>query len=139
MNAKYNEQKHQELLAVGRKLEKGVAHRLEEPFVDAILATLQFFNADQAEMQQFIFDLKVAKYKVWDFLGMNYDSHYMQEKPVYVGIEKLVDLYIAQNNLGGFGWFLRGHDLQVEDPHRCEDCVQSYLDWKKQMEVANVG
>jgi hypothetical protein len=130
MNAKYNEQKHQELLAVGRKLEKGIAHKLDEPFVDSLLGTLEFFNASDAEMKQFIFDLKVAKYKIWDFLGMNYDSHYMQEQPVFVGIEKLVDLYIKMEDVGGFAWFLRGHDLQIEEPKKCDHCIESYNDYK---------
>ena len=125
----YNEQKHEQLIEVGRKLEKGVTHKLEPPFVDSILGTLEFFGADQAELQQFSFDLKVAKYKVWDFLGMNYDSEYMQSKPVFQGLDKLVDLYIKTEHVGGFAWFLRGHDLEIEEPHKCDDCIKSYEDW----------
>jgi hypothetical protein len=130
MNNKYNEEKHDQLLEVGRKIEKGITHPLEDPFVDSILGTLQFFGANPAEMQQFTFDLKAAKYKIWDFLGMNYDSKYMQSKPVFVGLDKLVDLYIKMKDVGGFAWFLRGHDLDIEEPKKCADCIKSYKDWK---------
>ena len=128
----YNEKKHEQLIALGRKLEKGVTHKLDDPFVESILGTLQFFNASSPEMGQFAFDLKVAKYKIWDFLGMNYDSEYLQKQPVFVGLEHLVDLYIKMENLGGFAWFLRGHDLQCEKPKKCEDCIKSYSDWKNE-------
>jgi hypothetical protein len=129
MNHKYNEEKHHQLIAVGRKIEKGSAHKLAPPFVDSILGTLEFFGASSAEMQQFSIDLKLAKFKIWDFLGMNYDSKYMQSKPVFVGLDKLVDLYIKMENVGGFAWFLRGHDLQIEEPKKCEHCIESFNDY----------
>ena len=129
MNHKYNEEKHHQLLAVGRKIEKGVTHKLDPPVVDSILGTLDFFGASQAELQQFNFDLKAAKYKIWDFLGMNYDSEYMQSKPVFVGLDKLVDLYIKMEHVGGFAWFLRGHDLEIEEPEKCDDCIKSFEDY----------
>jgi len=132
MSAKYNEKKHDQLIKVGRKIEKGVIHKLEPAFVDSILGTLDFFGASQGELQQFAFDLKAAKYKIWDFLGMNYDSKYMQSQPVFVGLDKLVDLYIKMENVGGFAWFLRGHDLQIEEPKKCADCIKSYEDWKNE-------
>ncbi len=129
MEIKYDSEKHEKLLEIGRKLEKKVTHQLEPPMIDSILGTLDFFGAESAEMQQFTFDLKAAKYKIWDFLGMNYDSEYMQSKPVFVGLDKLVDLYIKMEDVGGFAWFLRGHDLEVEKPKKCKDCIKSYLDW----------
>ncbi len=132
MSAKYDDKKHGRLLEVGRKIEKGVTHKLEPPFIDSILGTLEFFGASDAEMKQFIFDLKVAKYKIWDFLGMSYDSEYIQSKPVFIGFDKLVDLYTKMKDVGGFAWFLRGHDLDIEEPKKCADCIKSYQDWKKE-------
>jgi hypothetical protein len=125
----YNKEKHEQLIAVGRKIEKGIAHKLEPPFVDSILGTLDFFGASSQEMQQFNIDLKLAKFKIWDFLGMNYDSKYIQSKPVFVGFDKLVDLYIKMEHVGGFAWFLRGHDLEIEEPEKCEDCIKSFEDY----------
>jgi len=132
MSAKYNEEKHGRLLEVGRKIEKGVTHKLEPPFIDTILGTLEFFGADDKDIGQAVFDLKAAKYKIWDWLGFSYDSKYNQDKPIFVGLDKLVDLYIKMENVGGFAWFLRGHDLQVEEPHKCKDCIKSYEDWKNE-------
>jgi len=128
----YNKAKHLKLIEVGKKLEKKTTHQLEQPFVESILQTLQFFGADQAANHQFVIDLRIAKYKIWDFLGMNYDSEYMQSKPVFQGLDKLVDLYIRMENVGGWAWFLRGHDLEVEEPKKCEDCIKSYDEWHNQ-------
>jgi len=128
----YNYKKHQKLIEVGSQIEQGTTHKLEPPFIDSILGTLDFFGASDIERNQFISDLKFAKFKIWDFLGMNYDSEYMQSKPVYSGLDKLVDLYIRMENVGGFAWFLRGHDLEIEEPKKCEDCIKSYSEWHNQ-------
>jgi len=128
----YIKAKHMALLEAGKRLEKKQTHQLEPPFVESILGTLEFFGADGKDMNQFKIDLIAAKYKIWDFLGMNYDSEYMQSKPVFQGLDKLVDLYIRMEDVGGFAWFLRGHDLQIEEPKKCEDCIKSYDDWHNQ-------
>ncbi len=128
----YNEKKHEKMLAIGRKLEKKQTHQLEQPFVETIMQTLEFFGADGRDLGQIKIDLCLAKYKIWDAMGMWYSSEYFQSKPIYRGIDKLVDVYIKQNHVGGFAWFLRGHDLECEEPHRCEDCIKSYDDWHNQ-------
>jgi len=125
----YNEKKHEKLLEVGRKLEKKQTHQLEMPFVESIMGTLEFFGADSADLGQIKMDLCFAKFKLWDAMGMWYSSAYFQSKPIYVGIDKLVDLYIRMNHVGGFGWFLRGHDLDIEEPKHCDDCIKSYEEW----------
>jgi len=122
----YNAAKHKKLIVLGKSLEKGVTHKLPESFIHSIIGTLDFFGASAGELQQAIFDLTVAKYKIFDVLGMMYSSEYYQAKPIYAAIEKLVDLYIAQAHVGGFAWFLRGHDLDIEEPHHCDDCIKSY-------------
>jgi len=129
---KYSITKHEELLRIGSSLERGTTHKLSEPFIDSILGTLDFFGASTEELQQAIIDLKFAKFKIFDFLGMMYSSKYYQAKPIYTAIEKLVDLYIAQSHVGGFAWFLRGHDLEIEEPHTCKDCIKSYDEYTNQ-------
>ena len=129
MNNKYNEEKHHQLLEVGRKIEKGVTHPLEAPFIDSILGTLDFFGLEGADLKQAAWDLKVAKYKIWDWLGFSYDSKYLQDRPGFDGFVKLVDLYIKMKDVGGFAWFLRGHDLEIEEPKKCADCIKSYKEW----------
>ncbi len=132
MTIEYNSAKHLKLIEIGRTLEKSQTHELEPPFIESILGTLEFFGAGAPELAQFKSDLGFARFKIWDFLGMNYDSEYMQSKPVFVGLDKLVDLYIRMENVGGFAWFLRGHDLQIEEPKKCEDCIKSYEEWHDQ-------
>ena len=53
---------------------------------------------------------------------------------VQLVIYNMAKLYIAQKNLGGFAWWLRGHDLDVETPARCQDCIESYKNWKEEIQ-----
>lgn len=125
---------HTELLKVGKTLEKGETHELEPDFIETLLQTLQFFGATKGQLGMVVFDLTEAKYKIWDWLGMCYtgrleqDDNYF-ESEVFKAIEKFVKLYIMQKHVGGFAWWLRGHDLQVQEPFRCEDCIKSYDNW----------
>jgi len=132
---------HSELLEKGKKLEKGTTHKLEPPFIETIIKTLEYFGADSGQLGQVAFDLLRAKYKIFDWLGMCYTgrlerddeffSSYYETK-VFKTIEKMVKLYLLQNHVGGFAWWLRGHDLDVEEPTRCEDCIESYDSWHNQ-------
>lgn len=132
--ADYNTKLHQELLTVGKKLERGTTHKLEPPFIETLLATLDYFQANQTQLSQAHWDLNVAKYKIFDWLGMCYTGRLDAEKgsQVFDCIENMVKLYVLQNHIGGFAWFLRGHDLDIEKVKRCEDCIKSYEDWKKE-------
>lgn len=134
MTENYDIELHTKLLQVGRKLEKGTIHKLEAPFIETLLATLDYFQADKRQLGQVHFDLTVAKYKIFDWLGMCYTGRLDANKgsPVFDCIEKMVKLYVLQNHVGGFAWFLRGHDLDIEDVKYCKDCIKSYEDWKKE-------
>jgi len=135
MTPNYDQKLHSALLEVGRKVEKSQTHSLESPFINAVLGTLEYFGASNEQLTLVKFDLCVAKYKIYDWLGMAYTGRYQIEKDplasqtFFETIEKLVKLYVLMKNVGGFGWFLRGHDLDVEEPARCEDCIKSYNEW----------
>lgn len=132
----YNKELHSQLIDVGKKLERGSTHRLEEPFIETLLATLEYYGASQNQLRQVHFDLVKARYKIFDALGMWYTGRL--EDPnntvsqVQDCLEKMVRLYILQSDVGGFAWFLRGHDLDIEEPVRCEDCIKSYHDWRNE-------
>lgn len=129
LKEKYNEQLHEEMCEVGRKLEKKTTHQLPKPFLNAILGTMEYYGADSKQLAQAKFDLFAAKYKIWDALGMWYTGRLEAKGELLKCLENFCKLYIAQNHVGGFAWFLRGHDLDIESPKRCEDCIQSYKDW----------
>ena len=119
-----------EMMKVGRQTEKGQIHKMPTPMINAIVQTLQFFGLDDNNAKQAYWDLKAAKYKIYDWLGMGYTGRILDSQPELLEpVEKLVKLYILQKDVGGFCWFLRGHDLQVEEPHRCNDCIDSYKNW----------
>jgi hypothetical protein len=81
--------------------------------------------------------LKVAKYRIFDWLGMAYTGRLDAKKgsELFSGIEKMVKLYVLQKNVGGFCWFLRGHDLDVsyKPVFRCPDCIKSYKYWMEEI------
>ena len=131
---KYDEGLHAELLEVGTKIEKKMTHQLPKPFVGTILGTLEFFGASSAQLAQAKMDLTFAKFKIWDMLGIWYTGGLVHAKgEVFDCIEKMVKLYILQKHVGGWAWWLRGHDLQIEEPSECQDCKDSYDSWLKEI------
>ena len=55
------------LKTAGAKEARGVANTLSDDDINTIIATIDFFGGDY---RQDIFDLKVARYRVFDWLGM---------------------------------------------------------------------
>jgi len=133
--AQYDRHLHNQLLKIGKEIELnrlGI-NEMPTPMINAIVETLKYFGLSDLFAKQAYWELKSAKYRIWDWLGMAYTGRLEVEhnSQVFRCIEKMVKLYIAQKDVGGFCWFLRGHDLEVEEPHRCEDCIRSYRSWIK--------
>jgi len=137
----YDKKLHSKLLVCGRSIEKSTCHKLEKPFVETILGTLSYYGCTKNQLGLVAFDLSTAKYKIWDWLGMAYTGRIddpndeIASKQAHTTIEKLIKLYIYQKHVGGFAWWLRGHDLDVEEPSRCVDCIKSYDHWHNQTEA----
>lgn len=126
----YNHQLHEQLVTVGRKIEKGMTHELPDEMVECVLGTLYYYGAKSDLLSLVSFDLLRAKYKIWDWLGMCLTGRTDErtDSSVYKCIEKMAKLYVDMENVGGWAWFLNGHDLDVEEPHKCNDCIESYKD-----------
>ena len=133
-----------ELIKVGKEIERGVllpdgtldpVNEMPYPMISVIVETLQFFGLDEAHSKMAYWDLLTAKYRIWDWLGMIYNGRLDATGITFKGIEMLVKLYVLQKDVGGFCWFLRGHDLDVEEPRRCEDCIKSYESWISEIKV----
>lgn len=126
-----------ELMEVGKKIEKRETHEMPTPMINAIVETLRYFGLDEGHCKMAYFDLKVAKYRIFDWLGMAYTGRLDAKKgsELFSGIEKMVKLYVLQKNVGGFCWFLRGHDLDVsyKPVFRCPDCIKSYKNWMEEI------
>jgi hypothetical protein len=123
-----------DVIETGKQIEKGDCHTLPDPFVHSIVATMDYFGISEPQMKQVFFDLKVAKYKIWDWLGMCLTGRLDAEKNsrLYECIEKMAKLYVLQKDVGGWAWWLRGHDLEF-DPFECKDCCKSYKDWMNEI------
>ena len=133
--AQYDRHLHNQLLKIGKEIElhRDGINEMPTPMINAIVETLKYFGLDEHASKNVYWELKKARYRIWDWLGMAYTGRLEVEhdSQVFQCIEKMVKLYIAQKDVGGFCWFLRGHDLEVEEPHRCEDCIRSYKSWIK--------
>jgi len=66
----YNADLWEKILETGKEKEKGITNKLTGDGLEAILATMMQFNASEIWLQQTYWDLKTAKYKVYDWLAM---------------------------------------------------------------------
>ena len=129
---------YDELKRVGQTIEKEERHTLESPFIDSIVGTLDFFGVGKAHLQMTYTVLHQDKMKIYDYLGLalrgnlNTDDDPISNRNFNEAIRTLTELYIKQKHVGGFGWWLRGHDLDVEKPSHCDDCIKSYNEWHNQ-------
>jgi len=129
---------YEELKRVGSTIETSERHTLESPFIDSIVGTLDFFGVGQAHLALTNTVLRQDKIKIYDFLGLalcgrlNIVDDPISNRNFVESIRTLSDLYIKQSHVGGFGWWLRGHDLDIEKPSHCEDCIKSYNEWHNQ-------
>jgi len=130
------------LIKIGRKLEPRIKgetwgeHKLSTPHINAILGTLDYYGATRDQINLASHDLKIAKYRIWDWLGMCYTGALSSggcSKQTFNCIENMVKLYVSMENVGGFAWFLKGHDLDVEEPKKCKHCISSYKSWMKEV------
>ena len=133
----YDRKLWNELIRIGRNLEPRIEgetfgqNNLSKPFIETILDTLKYYGAEENQLRQTLQDLAIARYRLWDWLGMCYTGALWAKGRTFTCIENMVKLYICQEDVGGFVWWLRGHDLDVEEPHRCGDCINSYRNWMK--------
>ena len=123
-----SEQKTEELrdsvVMEGKKIEHGIQNSLDPLYYNTVLGTLEYFGAGTGVLRLCVFDIKHAKYKIWDWLSMALGGRYGDGMiPVF---EKLAKVYLEQRDVGGFAQFLAGHDLEIEEPHFCQDCIDTY-------------
>lgn len=136
---------YEELKTVGSEIENLESiNKLESPFIDSIVATLDYFNVSVDHLKLTKYYLTVERMKIVDFLGMSFKGDFNLENDeagnfnFHQIITKMVQIYIHQKDVGGFAWWLRGHDLDIEKPHRCKDCIESYKTWhEEQVEMKN--
>ena len=131
-------QLYQQLQEVGDTVEASERHTLESPFIESIVGTLEYFGVDSIHLRTCNSILRYDKLKIYDFLGVvfrggiNLSDSEVSNKNLHEAVRTLIEIYILQKNVGGFGWWLRGHDLDVEKPHHCDDCIKSYNEWHNQ-------
>ncbi len=130
-----DKQLYEQLKTVGHAVEKDERHSLESPFIDSIVGTLDYFGVGRKHLVITNTILREDRIKIYDYLGLCLNGSLdLPEDPISnrnlrETIRKLAKLYIEQKHVGGFGWWLRGHDLDIEQPCRCEDCIKSYDNW----------
>ncbi len=133
-----DQQLYAQLKLVGSTVETSEKHKLESPFIDSIVGTLDYFGVSEHTLRVCNTILRQDKIKIYDFLGIvlrggiNHYEDQVSNANLHDGIRKIIQVYILQKNVGGFGWWLRGHDFDVEEASHCDDCIKSYNEWHNQ-------
>jgi len=107
----------------GKKLERGVTHELSDDEVITILATIDFFQPNENFLKQAVFDLRVAKYEIYDWVAMllfgrdqGYGEHdFERERQEYI-TKIMTSAYLRAKDLKDFIRILRTEDYQVIEP-----------------------
>lgn len=137
----YNEELHSQLLEVGRKIERGVTHKIEDELILTILKTFEHFDAPRSLLGQIYSDLVKCRFKIYDWLGMMYSGRCeipndpaTTRKIHKLVVEPMVKLYININHVGGWAWSLTSVDLDVTTPYlkRKQSYVDDYEHWHNQ-------
>lgn len=141
-NIEYNSNLHTKLIEVGKKIETSLTHKLEPQMIDGIVQTLIYCGINGEQQACLSYDLYIAKYKIFDWLGMWYTgrcacSDQSATKAIHVVIEKMVKHYVAMEHVGGWAWSFRGHidmDCVTDEilEEKCADCIESYEYWHNQ-------
>lgn len=119
------------VIEIGKEKEpesKGLANTLDTDDVSTIIATMEFFGATNTWLQQTVFDLKTAKYRLFDWLAMcimsrNDDDRGQNNAP----LKTLVWAYLKVNgDPKKFIQDLRETDYQLDESY---NCIKDILEW----------
>ena len=90
------------------KRHKGVANTLRDDELNTIVGTMEFFGADY---RQTVFDLKVCRYRVFDWLAMAVQGRVASE----VAVKVLAHAFIkVKGDVDAFIQDLRETDYQID-------------------------
>jgi hypothetical protein len=118
---------------------KGIANKLSDEDIETILQTMEFFGIDENGLKQAYFDLKIPKYRVFDWLGMCLQGRcgIMEMPPENNVFVALATIYLNTNAVLQFINFLRYCDLQLWEGRFTSPELASYIaEWNKD-DVAN--
>lgn len=121
------------LYQTGLAVEGTRQNTLETPFMETIVATLQYYDATREEIKEVLELVWIFKNLVSLWLSKLLERKLASDVQDGINLEqvkKLARLYIAQKDVGGFVWWLRGHDMDIEEPSFCQDCIDSYKSWR---------
>ena len=100
---------------------KGIANNLDNLEIETILASMDFFNASDDFLAQARFDLKVARYRVFDWLAMIIMSrwHYQEgDEFNKLSAKVLIHSFLKSNgDVNKFIADLRENDYQVDQSY----------------------
>ena len=123
-------------MRIGREREHGVVNSLSVADVETVCATLEFFGVDGARIQQTTLDLRLSRYRVFDWLAMNLD-HEINTKDSAVEDESniWIALGVTYSNTSAVKQFinsLRYNDYQLwEGKFTSKEFVEYLREWDK--------
>jgi hypothetical protein len=104
---------------LGRTRERRIANSLDWRDVSTIVATLEFFGVEDNLLKQTVYDLRVPRYRLFDWLATSLDRESNYEKDpvedsrnIWVA---LAQVYLNTSNPRNFVEYLRFMDLQLDE------------------------
>lgn len=122
-------------MKLGREREKRIANTLDLSDISVICATLDFFGEIRAIQRQSAWDLRIPKYRVFDWLAMNLDRCINEGQSnnasnVWVA---LGNVYLNTTSPAQFVEALRFNDLQLyEGKFDTKEFCESIKKWNEE-------
>lgn len=107
----------------GRKMERGIANKLTPEGLAAIYGTADFFGVNENFIRQALYDLKVPKFRVFDWIGMLLNGRLRGygEDDIQLHWQKyftrvMVDAYLKAKNIPDFERIMHTVDYEIVEP-----------------------
>lgn len=119
-------------MKLGSERERRRANTLDQSDISTICATLEFFGVESPLIRQTVWDLRVPKYRVFDWLAMGIDRCVNQKQDndsnnVWVA---LANVYLNTSSPAQFVEALRFNDLQLyEGKFHSREFADSIKKW----------
>ena len=111
----YNKELWGKIVELGKSKEKGIANKLRNDEITTIIATMDFFGASEIWIKQSIYDLKMPRFRVFDWLAMSIMGRNDDNRDGNnTALKVLVNSYLnADGDVNKFIENLRINDYQI--------------------------
>lgn len=98
---------------------KGVANTLKDDEIESIVATAEFFGASVRNLRQMVFDLRTARYRVFDWLAMMVMNRHDNDPGTMEAVRVFAYSFLkVGGDVDKFIEDLRNTDYQIDESYK---------------------